>query len=90
MRCETKKETSEKVEDGVNSRKQNRFNEMVAEDARIVAAEWREMGIEDARTMLAMTRESTIKGEELPEPAEQAKNRLRSYLHSQDIEKAWT
>jgi uncharacterized protein YheU (UPF0270 family) len=66
-----------------------RFYEMIAEDARIVAAEWREMGLEDAGAMLGMTREATRKGEILPEPAEQAKQRLRDYLPRNEVALAW-
>ncbi len=71
------------------NRKNRRFHEMIAEDARKVATEWRELGIEDALTMLAMTREAIRNGEPLPEPAEQAREQLRAYMHPNDIEIAW-
>lgn len=67
-----------------------RFYEMVAEDARAVTAEWIEVGLDEAWDMLAMTREAERNGEPLPEPAETAKDRLRSYMRRADLELAWS
>ncbi|MCP4603503.1 MAG: hypothetical protein GY847_23795 [Proteobacteria bacterium] len=67
----------------------NRFYEIIAEDARIFAAEWREMGVEDARTMLAMTREAMEAREPLPEPAQQIKDQIRNHMTAVEVEIAW-
>lgn len=67
-----------------------RFYEMITEDARQVAAEWREMGPDNARTMLAMTLEAVCSGEPLPEPAQIAQDRLRSYMRREDLYLAWS
>ena len=69
--------------------KTKRFEEMMAEDARRIAGEWLEMGTEAAKDMLHLTLEALHNGEPLPEPAELAKDYLRSYLPKCEIELAW-
>lgn len=66
-----------------------RFEEMVKEDARRVAAEWIDVGVEDARVMLQLTKEAMASGDFLPEPAEFAKEKLRSYMTPGEVEIAW-
>ena len=66
-----------------------RFKEMMAEDARRVAGEWLEMGSAAAKDMLTMTLEAMRQGEPLPEPAEMAKDKLRSYLPAREVEIGW-
>jgi hypothetical protein len=69
--------------------KTKRFEEMMAEDARRIAAEWLEIGTEAAKAMLKMTLEAMRNEEYLPEPAEMAKDYLRSYLPNCEIDLAW-
>lgn len=66
-----------------------RFEEIVKEDARRVAAEWIEVGLEDARVMLALTKEAMTNDDFLPEPAEIAKANLRNYMTESEVEIAW-
>ncbi len=66
-----------------------RFYEIIDEDARRVAAEWREIGDEDAHFMVAVASEATRKGEALPEPAEQAWQQLRSHMTRDEMKIAW-
>ena len=66
-----------------------RFKEMMAEDARRIAAEWLEMGSVAAKDMLWMTIDAMRNGEPLPEPAEMAKAELHSYLPAHEVEIGW-
>ena len=66
-----------------------RFEEMIAEDARRTAGEWLDIGTDEAKAMLQMTRDAMQNGELLPEPAEMAREDLRSYLTKDEVEIAW-
>jgi hypothetical protein len=66
-----------------------RFEEMIAEDARRTAGEWLDIGTDGAKAMLQMTLDAMRNGELLPEPAEMARDGLRSYLTDDEVEIAW-
>lgn len=66
-----------------------RFEEMIAEDARRTAGEWLDIGTTEAKDMLQMTLNAMRNGEQLPEPAEMARDDLRSYLTEDEVEIAW-
>jgi hypothetical protein len=66
-----------------------RISEIAEDKARSVAAEWSEMGIGDARAMLGFTQEAMESGDDLPEPAEFAKDELHECMPPEEVEIAW-